>query len=55
MKQVLALLIAATLAVPSAHAQTANCATVGTDNNFLGIRPSAFGPDAAQGQRRHLQ
>jgi acetyl esterase/lipase len=44
MKQFFAFLIAATLAVPSARAQLANCATVGTDNNFLGIQTIRLWP-----------
>ena len=31
----IAALITALLAVPAAHAQLANCATPGTDNNFI--------------------
>ncbi|MGB8030657.1 MAG: alpha/beta hydrolase [Terracidiphilus sp.] len=44
MKQVFAFLIAASLAIPSAHAQLANCATPGTDNNFLGIQTIRLWP-----------
>ena len=37
-------LIAASLAIPAAHAQLANCATPGTDNNFLGIQTIRLWP-----------
>jgi acetyl esterase/lipase len=43
MKQFFASLIAASLAI-SAHAQLANCATPGTDNNFLGIQTIRLWP-----------
>jgi acetyl esterase/lipase len=43
MKQFFAFLIAASLAI-SAHAQLANCATPGTDNNFLGIQTIRLWP-----------
>ncbi len=37
-------LIASSLAIPAAHAQLANCATPGTDNNFLGIQTIRLWP-----------
>jgi acetyl esterase/lipase len=37
-------LFAASLAIPPAHAQLANCATPGTDNNFLGIQTIRLWP-----------
>jgi acetyl esterase/lipase len=40
----IAALITALLAVPAAHAQLANCATPGTDNNFLGIQTIRLWP-----------
>ncbi len=47
MKQLFAFLIAASLAIPSAHAQWANCATPGTDNTFLGIQTIRLWPGTA--------
>jgi acetyl esterase/lipase len=41
-----AALIAASLSIPAAHAQLANCATVGTDNAFLGIQTIRLWPGA---------
>ncbi len=38
MKLLFGLLVAASLALPAAHAQTVACATPGTDNAFLGIQ-----------------
>jgi acetyl esterase/lipase len=40
----IAALIASSPAIPAAHAQTANCATPGTDNNFLGIQTIRLWP-----------
>jgi acetyl esterase/lipase len=37
-------LVASSLAIPAAHAQLANCATPGTDNNFLGIQTIRLWP-----------
>src|SRR5277367_6872629 len=37
-------LIASSLTIPAAHAQLANCATPGTDNNFLGIQTIRLWP-----------
>jgi acetyl esterase/lipase len=39
-----AALFAPLLAIPAAHAQLANCATPGTDNNFLGIQTIRLWP-----------
>jgi acetyl esterase/lipase len=48
MKQFFTFLIAALIvpfaAIPAAHAQLANCATPGTDNNFLGIQTIRLWP-----------
>ncbi len=44
MKQFFAILIAASLAIPPTHAQTANCATPDTDNSFLGIQTIRLWP-----------
>jgi acetyl esterase/lipase len=44
MKQLFAFLIAAALAIPAAHPQTAKCATPGTDNSFLGIQTVRLWP-----------
>jgi acetyl esterase/lipase len=44
MKQVFTFLIVVSLAIPAAHAQLANCATPGTDNNFLGIQTIRLWP-----------
>jgi acetyl esterase/lipase len=44
MKHVLAFLLAASLAIAAAHAQTASCATAGTDNAFLGIQTIRLWP-----------
>jgi acetyl esterase/lipase len=48
MKRFFAILIAAPIlalaAIPAAHAQTANCATPGTDNSFLGIQTIRLWP-----------
>jgi hypothetical protein len=46
MKQFFAFLIAAFLTIPAARAQLANCATPGTDNNFLGIQTIRLWPGA---------
>ncbi len=51
MKQLFAFLIAAALAVPSARAQLANCATPGTDNNFLGIQTIKLWPGTPPGDK----
>ena len=51
MKQFFAFLIAATLAIPAAHAQTADCATPGTDNNFLGIQTIKLWPGTPPGDK----
>jgi acetyl esterase/lipase len=55
MKQVFAFLIAAPIlalaAIPAAHAQLANCATPGTDNNFLGIQTIRLWPGTPPGAR----
>jgi acetyl esterase/lipase len=50
MKQFFAFLIAALLAIP-AYAQLANCATVGTDNNFLGIQTIRLWPGTPPGDK----
>jgi len=44
-------LIASSLATPAAHAQLANCATPGTDNNFLGIQTIRLWPGTAPGDK----
>jgi acetyl esterase/lipase len=44
MKQLFAFLIAASLAIPGAGAQTANCATPSTDNAFLGVHTIRLWP-----------
>jgi acetyl esterase/lipase len=44
MKKLLAILITAFLTIPAAHAQLANCATPGIDNNFLGIQTIRLWP-----------
>jgi len=44
MRQFFAFLFAAALSVPAAHAQTASCATPGTDNAFLGIQTVRLWP-----------
>ena len=46
MKQIFAMLFAAALAVP-AVAQTADCATPGTNNAFLGIQTVRLWPGTA--------
>ncbi|HVN93754.1 MAG TPA: alpha/beta hydrolase [Terracidiphilus sp.] len=51
MKRLFAILIAAALAGPSAHAQLANCATPGTDNNFLGIQTIKLWPGTPPGEK----
>jgi acetyl esterase/lipase len=55
MKQFLAFLIAAPIlalaAIPAAHAQTANCATAGTDNPFLGIQTIRLWPGTPPGDK----
>ena len=51
MKQLFAFLIAASLAIPAAHAQLANCATPGTDNNFLGIQTIKLWPGTPPGDK----
>jgi acetyl esterase/lipase len=51
MKQFFAFFIAATLAISSAHAQLANCATPGTDNNFLGIQTIRLWPGTPPGDK----
>jgi acetyl esterase/lipase len=55
MKQFFAFLIAASMlawaAVPPADAQTANCATPGTDNNFLGIQTIKLWPGTPPGDK----
>jgi acetyl esterase/lipase len=43
-KFLIAALVAASLAIPAAHAQLANCVTPGTDNNFLGIQTIRLWP-----------
>ncbi len=47
MKQLFALLIAASLAIPAAQAQTASCTTPGADNAFLGIQTVRLWPGKA--------
>ncbi len=47
----IAALIASSLAIPAAHAQLANCATVGTDNNFLGIQTIRLWPGTPPGDK----
>ena len=47
MKQILTTLIAVSLALASAHAQTVSCATPGTDNAFLGIQTIRLWPGTA--------
>jgi acetyl esterase/lipase len=47
MKHLLAILIAGSLGIPAAHAQTANCATIGTENAFLGIQTIRLWPGTA--------
>jgi acetyl esterase/lipase len=44
-------LIAASLAIPAARAQLANCATPGTDNNFLGIQTIRLWPGTPPGDK----
>jgi acetyl esterase/lipase len=39
------------LAIPAAHAQLANCATPGTDNNFLGIQTIRLWPGTPPGDK----
>jgi len=51
MKQFFALIIAASLVIPSARAQLANCATPGTDNNFLGIQTIKLWPGTPPGDK----
>ena len=51
MKQLFAFLIAAALAIPAAHAQTANCATPGADNAFLGIQTVRLWPGQPPGDK----
>jgi acetyl esterase/lipase len=55
MKQVFAFLtaalVASSLAIPAAHAQLANCATPGTDNNFLGIQTIRLWPGTPPGAK----
>jgi acetyl esterase/lipase len=51
MKKLLAILITAFLAIPAAHAQLANCATPGTDNNFLGIQTIRLWPGTPPGDK----
>jgi hypothetical protein len=51
MKQLFAFFIAASLAIPTVHAQLANCATVGTDNNFLGIQTIRLWPGTPPGAK----
>ena len=51
MKQFFAVLIASSLAIPAAHAQLANCATPGTDNNFLGIQTIRLWPGTPPGDK----
>ena len=50
MKQLFAFLIAASMALP-AQAQLANCATPGTDNNFLGIETIRLWPGTPPGEK----
>ncbi len=47
----IAALIASSLAIPAAHAQLANCATPGTDNNFLGIQTIRLWPGTPPGDK----
>ncbi len=47
MKPFFAFLIAASLAIPAAFAQTTSCATPGTDNAFLGIQTVRLWPGPA--------
>jgi len=55
MKQFFALLIAAPIvalaAISAAHAQTAKCATIGTDNAFLGIQTIRLWPGTPPGDK----
>jgi acetyl esterase/lipase len=51
MKQLFAVLLAASLAVTTAHAQMANCATAGTDNAFLGIQTIRLWPGTPPGAK----
>ncbi len=51
MKQLFAFLIVAALAIPAASAQTANCATAGADNNFLGIQTIKLWPGTPPGDK----
>jgi acetyl esterase/lipase len=44
-------LIASSLAGPATHAQLANCATPGTDNNFLGIQTIRLWPGTPPGDK----
>jgi len=44
MKHVFAVLLTASLAFAAAHAQAPNCATVGTDNAFLGVQTIRLWP-----------
>src|ERR1039458_1200112 len=46
MRQFFAFLVAASLAISAAHAQTASCATPGNDNDFLGIQTIRLWPGA---------
>jgi acetyl esterase/lipase len=47
MKRLFALLVAASLAIPAAHTQTASCTTPGADNAFLGIQTVRLWPGTA--------
>jgi acetyl esterase/lipase len=55
MKQFFAFLIAASLVSPAVHAQLANCATVGTDNSFLGIQTIRLWPGTPPGDKSPTQ
>jgi len=48
---VIAAFVASSLAITTAHAQLANCATPGTDNNFLGIQTIRLWPGTAPGDK----
>jgi acetyl esterase/lipase len=47
----IAALIASSLVIPAARAQLANCATPGTDNNFLGIQTIRLWPGTPPGDK----
>jgi acetyl esterase/lipase len=50
-KFLIAALVTSSVAIPDAHAQLANCATPGTDNNFLGIQTIRLWPGTPPGDK----